>query len=176
MSLASAQKLAQMFSLIIYVMMGVWYFAPWSRTRGRADALIPLLWVQVFRYVALQIVSAQQAGFPISDSGRDHLVYGDLFGAILATTTIAALRYRARLSIPLVWLFAAETVFDIVSNVSRGVRERLLGVANGTTWFVQSFYVPLVIVTLGLIIWQLYSRRGEPLAPHLEPRTSHANK
>ncbi len=164
MTLALAQQLAQMFTLVISVIMAVWYFAPWSRARGRADALIPLLWVQAFRYVALQIVSAQQAGYPISDGRRDQLVYGDLLGAILALTTIGALRYRARVSIPLVWLLVAETVFDIVSNVGGGIRERLFGVANGTTWFLQSFYIPLVIVTLGLIVWQLFARRGEALA------------
>jgi hypothetical protein len=164
MSLSLAEKLAQFFSLGIYVTMAVWYYAPWSRTRGRADALMPLLWVQVARYVALQIVSAQQAGFPISDSRRDQLVYGDVLGAILAVIVIAALRRRARWSIPLVWLLVAETVFDIVNNVGGGVREHLFGLANGTTWFLQSFYIPLLLVALGLTVWQLYSRRGEPLA------------
>jgi len=40
----------------------------------------------------------------------------------------------------------------------------MTAVATGINWLVQSFYVPLVPVTLGLIVWQLVSRRREPLA------------
>jgi hypothetical protein len=38
-----------------------------------------------------------------------------------------------------------------------------MGAASGVTWLVLVFFVPLVIVSLVLIIWQLYSRRGEAL-------------
>jgi len=38
------------------------------------DALSALLWVHVFRYVALQVFSAQRDGFPISDSGALEIV------------------------------------------------------------------------------------------------------
>lgn len=44
--------------------------------------------------------------------------------------------------------------------------------ANGITWMVVSFYVPLLMVSLGLTIWQLQSRRGEPLAHSLRGESS----
>src|SRR5207247_645930 len=44
-----------------------------------------------------------------------------------------------------------------------GIRERLFGAASGVTWFILSFYVPVIIVSLGLLVWQLYTRRGEAL-------------
>src|SRR5207245_11491922 len=69
MSLQAAQALAQASSLAVFATMAIWYVAPWLRTRGRAAALASLLWLHVFRYVALQTASAQHAGFPISDSG-----------------------------------------------------------------------------------------------------------
>jgi len=164
MSLQAAQALAQASSLAVFATMAIWYVAPWLKRRGRAAALAPLLWVHVFRYVALQTVSAQQAGFPISDGGRDEIIYGDVGGAILAVLAIVALRRRARWSIPLVWLLVAETAFDTVTNVMGGVRERLFGAASGVTWFILSFYVPVIIVSLGLLVWQLYTRRGQALA------------
>jgi hypothetical protein len=40
-----------------------------------------------------------------------------------------------------------------------------MGAAGGVTWLILAFYVPLVIVSLALIIWQLYARRGEALDP-----------
>src|SRR6266566_4414658 len=54
----AAQALAQASSLAVFATMAIWYVAPWLNSRGRAAALTPLLWVHVFRYVALQTVSA----------------------------------------------------------------------------------------------------------------------
>src|SRR5438093_4268888 len=163
MSLQTAQALAQASSLAVFATMAIWYVAPWLNRRGRAAALAPLLWVHVFRYVALQTVSAQHAGFPISDGGRDEIISGDVAGAILAALAIVALRRRARWSIPLVWVLVAETAFDTVTNVMGGIRERLFGAASGVTWFILSFYVPVIIVRLGLLVCQLSTRRGEAL-------------
>jgi hypothetical protein len=165
MNVTSAHALAQACSLLVFLTLGVWYAAPWVRTQSRADALIPLLWVHVFRYVALQLFSAQQAGFPISDAGRDQIVYGDLVAAALAAVAIVSLRRRARLSPLVVWMLVAATAADVVRNVTTvGMREHLVSHENGVEWMITTFYVPLVVVSLGLIIWQLYSRRGEPLA------------
>jgi hypothetical protein len=68
MSLMSAGPLASVLSLLIFVIMAALYVAPWLATRQRAEALTPLLWVHAFRYVALQIYSAQQFGFAVSDA------------------------------------------------------------------------------------------------------------
>jgi hypothetical protein len=165
MTVTSAHAIAQFCSLAVFVTLGVWYVAPWVRGRARADALIPLLWVHVFRYVALQVYSAQQAGFPISDAGRDLIVRGDLIAAALAAIAIVALRWRVKASPVLVWLLVAETAIDVVRNVRTvGMREHRGGFENGVEWMITTFYVPLVVVSLGLIVWQLVERRGEPLA------------
>jgi len=69
-----------------------------------------------------------------------------------------------RLATLLVWVFVAETAFDLVNSTIAGVREQLFATASGVTWLVLTFYVPLLWVSVGLIVWQLYSRRSEPLA------------
>jgi hypothetical protein len=163
--LVPAQAGAQFISLFVYAMIAKWYIAPWLKARGRADALIALLWVHVFRYVALQAVSAQRDGFPISDTGVMEIVVGDLGGAILAFATIVLLRYRAGIAIPLTWLLVLETIYDSVSNIRGGVREHLMGAAGGVTWLVLVFFVPMIIVSLALLVWQLYARRSEALNP-----------
>jgi len=162
-NLKIAAALTQVLSLFVFVAIAKWYVVPWIRKQERADALVPLIWVHAVRYVALQVYSAQQAGFPISDTARDRIVYGDVAGMLLAMIAIGALRSRARWSIPLVWLLVAETLIDTVTNVTDGIRERLFGAANGVTWMVVTFYVPLLMVSMGLTIWQLYTRRGEAL-------------
>jgi hypothetical protein len=176
MDLKAAAGLAQLLSLMVFVTIAVWYVVPWVRNRGRADALIALLWVHALRHVALQVYSAQRAGFPISDSGANRIVFGDVTGMMVAMIAIVALRYRSRWSIPLVWLLVGETLFDTVANVSGGIREHLFGAASGVTWMVVSFYVPLLMVSVGLTVWQLYARRGEPLERSSTDRTWVSNR
>jgi hypothetical protein len=91
------------------------------------------------------------------------IVVGDVAGAAIAFVTIALLRYRVRLAIPLAWLLVAETAYDTVTNIHGGVREHLMGAASDTTWFVLAYFVPMVVVSTVLIAWQLYSRRHEAL-------------
>ncbi len=161
--LTPAQASAQLLSLIVFGAIARWYVIPWLDSRVRADALIPLLWVHAFRYVALQVFSAQSAGFPISNAGAMEIVVGDVAGAVMAFATIALLRQRVRLAIPLAWLLVAETAYDTVSNIHGGVREHLMGAASGVTWMILVFFVPMVVVSGVLLAWQLYARRSEAL-------------
>ena len=163
MVLTLAAALANVLNFIIFAMIATWYVAPWLATRQRAEALAPLLWIQAFRHIALQIFSAQQFGFVVSDSTRDQIVVGDLIGTLLAIAAISALRYRWRVAPLLTWLLVAETAFDLVYTAALGAREQLYASASGVTWLIVSFYVPLLWVSLGLIIWQMYARRNEPL-------------
>jgi hypothetical protein len=162
-----AQASAQFLSLIVFAAAVRWYVIPWLNNHTRADALIALLWVHVFRYVALQVFSAQRDGFPISDSGAIEIVVGDVAGAVIVFAAIALLRYRVRLAIPLAWLLALETVYDTVTNIQGGVREHLMGAASGVTWMVLTYFVPMVVVSCVLLMWQLYARHGEALDPAL---------
>ena len=161
--LMPAQAGAQFLTLIVLGAVTRWHVIPWLNRQARADALIALLWIHVFRYVALQVYTAQRDGFPISDAGATEIVIGDVTGAIVAFITIILLRHRSRFAIPLAWLLFAETAYDTVSNIHGGIREHLMGSANGVTWLILSFFVPLVVVSSLLIAWQLYSRRHEAL-------------
>jgi hypothetical protein len=163
MSLMSAAALASVLSFTMFAVMAVMYVAPWLATRQRAEALIPLLWVHAFRHIALQIYSAQQFGFAVSDGARDQIAAGDVAAMILAVISIVALHYRVRMAPVLVWVLVAETIFDLGNATIAGVREQLFATASGVTWLILTVYVPLLWVSLGLIVWQLYSRRQEPL-------------
>jgi hypothetical protein len=161
--LVPAQAGAQLLSLFIFATMARWYVAPRLAKLERADALIPLLWIHAFRYVALQVFSAQRDGFPISDGGLSEIVLGDIGGAAIALVAIFALRHKMRIGLALAWALVAETIYDTVGNIRGGMQEHLFGASGGVTWLILAFYVPLVIVSLVLLAWQLYARRGEAL-------------
>jgi len=156
-----AAGLASTLSFIVFLLIVSWYVVPWLGELNRRDALIVLLWVHAFRYVALQIFSAQKFGFAVSDVARDQIAGGDVIGAILAVSAIIALRFGARASAGLAWLFVAETLFDLVNGTIAGIREHLFETASNVTWLILNFYVPVLWISVGLIVWQLLSRRNE---------------
>jgi hypothetical protein len=164
MTLVSAAALASLLSIAVCLIAAVLYVAPWLGTQQRADALAPLLWVHAFRHVALQIFSAQQFGFAVSDETRDQIAGGDVIGMILAVAAIVALHYRVRAAPLLAWVFVAETALDLVNSTIAGIREHLFAAASGVTWLILTFYVPLLWVSLGLVVWQLCARRHETLS------------
>ncbi len=171
---APAQVAAQLLSLFVFATMAAWYAAPRLNARERADALVPLLWVHVFRYLALQAFRAQQDGFPASDAHTLKIVVGDLAGMAIALAALYALRFRSHLGIWLAWLLCAEFVYDTVANIQSGVHEHLFGQSRGVSWVVVGVYVPLLMVTTVLLVWQLYSRRGEALSAIAAARSDRA--
>jgi hypothetical protein len=162
--LVPAQAGAQLVTLLVFIALARWYVAPWLTTLKRAEALVALLWVHVFRYVALQVFVAQRDGFPISMGGALEIVIGDVGGAIIAFTAIVLLRQKAFAGVVLCWVLVAETATDTFLNIRGGIEEHLMGAASGVTWMILVFFVPAVVVSVGLLAWQLISRRQEALA------------
>jgi hypothetical protein len=124
MDLTAAALVAMALSFVVFGTAAVWYVVPWMRTVALAAAISPLLWIHAFRYVALQLFSAQAFGFAIPNPTRDQIIYGDLIGMGLALATLYALRYRWRLAIPLAWVF-------VVGNRDRSQQRRGHGHPRG---------------------------------------------
>ena len=163
--LVPTQAGAQLISLTVYIAVAVWYVVPWLTRRERSAALIAPLWLHVFRYVALQIFSAQQQGFPISTGGAIEIAIGDIGGAVIAFVAIVLLRRRTSAGVTLAWLLVIETAIDTILNVRGGIDEHLMGAASGVVWMILVFYVPAIVVSVGLLAWQLLARRHEAIAP-----------
>ena len=161
MDTRSAGLIANTLSFVVFILIAVWYVAPWLRTKSREVALTALLWVNAFRYVALELFSAQRAGLPIPNDLRDEIAYGDVLGAVLALACIFALRSHSRVAVPLTWLFALATLLDLSNALVGGIRHRMMAEVHDVPWLILCFYVPALWVTLVLIVWQLLSRRGE---------------
>jgi hypothetical protein len=158
----TAAVVAMTLSLIVFALASAWYVVPWLKTRSAAEALTALISLHVFRYVALQIHSAQRFGFAVSDGGKNEIAYGDVVGALIALAAIAALRYRARVAYLMVWLLVIESALDLINATVLGLRENLFASANGVTWLILTFYVPMLWVSLALMLWLLIGRRSEP--------------
>ncbi|HYW26449.1 MAG TPA: hypothetical protein VE953_19915 [Terriglobales bacterium] len=158
MSLTGAGLIAMAFSFLTYILLAAWYVAPWMRRQTLAVALSVPLWVQVLRYVALQIFSAQHFGFRISDALANEIAWGDVAGAILALAALWLLRARSRVAVVVVWVFVVETALDLLNATVGGIREKAFESASATTWLILSFYTPLLWVTVALVVWRLVTQ------------------
>jgi hypothetical protein len=146
-----------------FIALALWYVVPRLRDLSRSRALMALTAVHLGRTLALQVYPSQDAGMKIANAVRDQIVVGDLAGWGLALVILFCLHSRLRLSIALIWLLVIETVLDFGSGTIGYIRAGTIGDINGTSWLVVAFYLPIVEATVGLTIWQLITRRGEPL-------------
>jgi hypothetical protein len=155
---------AQLISIIAYSLIAWWYVVPMLGKLERDQALAALLWVHVFRYIVLYLYVAQREGYAISDTAATELVVGDLAGALLAAVGIVLLRLHSRLGLVFAGLVIVASIADVAGGAYLRSMEPPRGDAAGVWWLIFVFFDPLVVVSLPLIFWQLYSRWGEPLA------------
>jgi hypothetical protein len=163
MDLELAAMLANSITFVLCILAAIWYVVPWLRRQPLATALTVLLWVHAFRYVALQIYSAQKTGFAVPDGLRDHIAYGDVAGALLAILAIVLIRFASGIAVGVTWLFVVATVIDLGNAMAGGMREGMMAEVSGITWMILSYYVPVLWTSTVMIIWQLVTRRGEEL-------------
>jgi hypothetical protein len=158
--LTAAALVAMVLSFIVFGTAAAWYAVPRMRTVAVGAAITPLLWIHGFRYVALQLFSAQEFGFAIPDPTRDQIVYGDLVGMGLALATLYALRSRWRSAIPLAWVFVVATVIDLGNAAVLGIRQDLFDKATDVSWMILTFYVPALWVSAVLVAWRRWTRES----------------
>jgi len=151
-------------SLVVYSLLAIWYVAPWLKKLDKRDALTAPLWVHVFRYVTLYLLVARRDGYAISDQVLDVVVIGDLSGAALALIGVIFLRMRSRLGPIFVALVLVASIADFAVGTYLRSQIGQDPEASGVWWLVFVFFAPLVLVTLPLLGWQLYQRRGEALS------------
>lgn len=165
MTPATAAELAMTGSFVLFAVLAWLYLWPWVCEVGAQRALPPLLAVHVFRHVALQLVSANAFGLPISTAGRDQIVYGDLAGMVLALAALVATARHWSVARLLTWVFVTETALDLGNSLVVGLRESLFDYAQNLSWLIVTFYVPLLWVTLAAVIGVLVMSPSAGRAP-----------
>jgi hypothetical protein len=154
---------AQLISIVTYAFIAWWYVAPRLSKLDKRQALTALLWVHVFRYIVLYLYVARREGYGISERALTELVVGDLTGAAIAAVAIILLRLRSRVGVWLAALVVAASLADMAGGIYVRSSEPPRADATGVWWLIFVFFAPLILVSLPPIVWQLYSRRGQPL-------------
>lgn len=91
-------------SVFVFGTAGVWYVRPLVIKLSRNSALIPLLFVQVPRYVGMTLFIPYMVDPKLPREFVSSAANGDLLEAALAFASIVALRGNWRVAVPLVWV------------------------------------------------------------------------
>lgn len=147
-------------SVLVFGIGAAWYVWPPLTKLSRNSALIPLLFVQVPRYVGMTLFIPYMVDPKLSREFVSNAAYGDLLEAALAFASIFALRGNWRVAIPLVWVANTWGFIDLLNGL-RGVLQLNVPSFNlGTLWYIYTFYAPLVIVSHLMIFWILIKPRS----------------
>lgn len=147
-------------SAFVCTILAAWYVWPSLTQRSRHSALIPLLWVNVPRYVGMTLLVTGMVDPKLPREFLSSAAYGDLLEAALALASIFALRNTWRLAIPLVWVANTWGFLDLLRGM-RGVLELNVPSFNlATFWYIYTFYAPLVLVSHVMIFAILLKSRS----------------
>ncbi len=107
------------------------------------DALLPLVFLNTFRYLGLTFMAKEQfySGFPSEFLTTVGL--WDMLTSIFAIITVLALKGKWKYTIPLVWIFNVVGFADLITAFPQFFSLKLYDYNLGTIW--------LMFVTYGLI-------------------------
>src|SRR2546426_6178436 len=147
-----ALSIQSTFSLVAFSLIALWHVAPRLNARSREDALIPLLWVQVFRFAPLALYAPGQVDPRIPADVAAAVGYGDLVSGIAALVALVAVKWRLSGALALVWLFSVVGIGDLIIATAKAVQAHMYTFYMGWNWYILNFYVPLLVVSHGMIL------------------------
>ena len=145
--------------LIAYALIAVWYVAPRLSGLLRETALVPLVWVHVFRIVGGTILAPGSVDPGVPTEFQTVVGIGDITTGILALVALVALRLRFAGAIALVWLFILFGTLDTANAFVQSLRHSVFNYPLGFNWVIVTAYVPALLVSTVLIYMQLLRRR-----------------
>jgi len=147
-------------SVFVFGIVAVWYVWPSLTKLSRNSALVPLLFVHVFRYVGMTLLVTDMIDPKLPREFLSSAAYGDLLEAALALASIFALRSNWRVAVPLVWVANTWGFVDLLNGLRSVVQLNVPSFNLGTFWYIYTFYAPLVVVSHLMIFWILIKARS----------------
>lgn len=142
------------FSLVVWGLIAKWLFVPWLENKPPHQALFWLTLPHAFRHVGMVFLVPGIAVQPLPENFAIPAAYGDLASAVLAVLALIALRTGRTGALVLVWIFNIVGTVDLLFALSHADVVPDLG----ATWYIPTFFVPLLLVTHLMIFVRLVRR------------------
>ena len=140
-------------SFVLFTLVARWYVSPRLAALPVDRALQPLLVLHATRHMGLVFLVPTVVGGTLPAAFAAAAAYGDLLAGVLALAALVALRARARVAMPLTWLFNVAGLLDLVNAFYQGLTH---DVQLGAAYYIPTFIVPALVVThvmmLGLLL------------------------
>jgi len=136
------------FSVIAWGVVTARYIWPKLRLRSRAEALRPLLMLHSFRFIGLAFLVPGVVSPDVPSAFAQSAAYGDITAAILALLALTSLSGRA--GIVIAWIFSLWGTADLFNAFYQANHAGLTAGQLGSTYFIPTFIVPLLLITHGL--------------------------
>ena len=151
-------------SLIVYALIAKWYVGPWLAEKPIHLALMALIFPHATRHLGLAFLVPGLVAQPLPSSFALAAAYGDFASGLLALLSLVALRRGWSLALPLVWLFNIVGTVDLLNALRQAEAVPHLQ----TTWYIPTFWVPVLLVTHVMVFARLLKRVPKQSAGHVE--------
>src|SRR6516164_9007750 len=148
------------FSCIAWGMVAARYIWPELRLRQRAEALRPLLILHSFRFIGLAFLVPGVVSPDLPTAFAQSAAYGDITAAILALLALISL--SSATGIVIAWIFSLWGTADLFNAFYQANHAGLTAGQLGSTYFIPTFIVPLLLITHGLGFRILLQHQPEP--------------
>jgi len=131
-------------SFVLFTLVARWYVSPRLAALPVDRALQALLVLHATRHMGLVFLVPTVVGGTLPAAFAAAAAYGDLLAGVLALAALVALRARARVAMPLTWLFNVAGLLDLVNAFYQGLTH---DVQLGAAYYIPTFIVPALVVT-----------------------------
>jgi hypothetical protein len=144
MSARAIFGLQVLLSFVVYGLVARWYVTPRLASRPLHAALPPLLVLHALRHLGRVFLVPTVVGPAVPAAFAVPAAYGDLLAGLLALAATVALRARARIALPLTWIFNVVGLLDLIHAFYQGLTH---DVQLGAAYFIPTFVVPALVIT-----------------------------
>ena len=137
------------FSCIAWGIVAARYIWPALRLRQQAEALRPLLILHSFRFIGLAFLVPGVVSPDLPSAFAQSAAYGDIIAAVLALVSLASLPSRAGFVVA--WMFNLWGSADLLNAFYQANNAGLHAGQLGATYFIPTVFVPLLLITHGLV-------------------------
>jgi hypothetical protein len=147
------------FSFIAWGIVSARYIWPELRLRQQAEALRPLLILHSFRFMGLAFLVPGVVSPDLPAAFAHAAAYGDIIAATLALLSLLLLPGGA--GIVIAWIFNLWGSADLLNAFYQANAAALLPGQLGASYFIPTFFVPLLLITHGLAFRILLRHQNE---------------
>lgn len=144
------------FAFVSWGMLASRFVWPKLHRKPKIDALRPLLILHSFRFIGLTFLVPGVVSPDLPGAFSKAAGYGDFIAAILALVALLLLPRKAGLGT--VWIFNIWGTGDLLFAFFEGNRSGLMAGQLGAMYFIPTFFVPLALITHGMIFRILLDR------------------